>query len=177
MNALIMIISCIVTIFFLSSCTEASRYSGDGKLVDNGPLAANDRYVLDLGKIDLNKKGVLTYKIKNLPSVNFVVGIEIRVSPEHHALIESKNVKPIIFIELLDHKNVQVMHNQSSLDTWTWSVIGEGNTAFVYGENQSSTFFTPIANRRYELRIVIVKPDSSDSKYEARILAKSGGWK
>ena len=38
MNALIMIISCIVTIFFLSSCTEASRYSGDGKLVDNGPL-------------------------------------------------------------------------------------------------------------------------------------------
>lgn len=174
-KSLIVIVSCSILFLFFCNCTDASRYSGDGRLIDNGLFAATDRYVLDLGVVELKKKGIYTYKINNLPSKNFVIGIEIRVSPEQHATIENKKIRPLISIELTNSQNIQVIHNEASLDTWTWSVIGD--TAFVYGEDQSSTYFTPISNGKYNLRFVIINTDSSDIKYVARILAKSGGWK
>jgi hypothetical protein len=176
-KSLIVLLVGIVMIAILSFCYSKSHYSGDGKLIDNGSLAATDRYVLDLGVVELNKKGIYTFKLKNLPTVNFVIGIKIQVSPKHQSVLETKNVKPIISLELLNPQNVQVIHNQSSLDTWTWSVKGMGNTAFVYRREFPSTYFTPAPDGLYNLRIVIVRPDSSDMKYTARLQAKSGGWK
>jgi hypothetical protein len=131
-KSLIFMLAGIAMIAILSYCYSKSYYSGDGELIDNGPLAATDRYVLELGIVELNKKGIYTFKINNLPTVNFVIGIEIQVSPKHQSVLENQNVKPIISLELLNPQNMQVIHNQSSLDTWTWSVKGMGNTAFVY---------------------------------------------
>ncbi len=161
----------------LSSCYSASSYSGDGHLVDNGSSAATDRYVLDLGAIALNKQGVSTYRIENLPAENFVVGIEIQVPPGQRVAIENKSIKPTISIELLGPQGESIIRDQSTLDTWTWSVRAMDSTAFVYRRDQPGTFFTPIKNRRYELKVGIVQPDLSDFKYSARLLAKSGGWK
>lgn len=167
----------IVLVAILTNCYSVSYYSGDGHLIDKGSLAATDRYVLDLGVIKLNKQGITTYRIENLPAVNFVIGIEIQVSPEHRTIIENQSVKPTIFIELLGPEGKPLIRDQSSLETWTWSVRVQDYTAFVYRQEQSSTFFTPIANSRYELRVEIVNPDSIDSKYTARLLVKSGGIK
>ena len=172
-----MIVRGFVLAAILSSCYSSSRYSGDGHLVDNGPFAATDRYVLDLGAIALNKQGTSTYRIENLPAENFVIGIEIQVTSEQRTVIESKSIKPTISIELLGPQGESIIRDQSSLDTWTWSVRAMDNTAFVYRRDQPETFFTPIKNRRYELKVGIVQSYLSDSKYSARLLAKSGGWK
>ncbi len=146
-------------------------------MVDKGLFAATDRYVLDLGVIALNQQGTSTYRLENLPAVSFVVGLEIQIVPEDRAKIENRSIKPTILVELLGPQGEPVIRNQSSLDTWTWSVrAGDGN-AFVYRREQPSTFFTPVANGRYELKVGVVQPDSSDSKYTARVFAKSGGWK
>ncbi len=176
-QSLIMIVRGFVLAAIMSSCYSGSQYSGDGHLVDNGPFSATDRYVLDLGTLALNKQGVSTYRIENLPAENFVVGIEIQVPPEQRAAIESKSIKPLISIELLGPQGESIIRDQSLLDTWTWSVRAMDNKAFVYRRDQLGTFFTPIKNRRYELKIGIVQPDLSDFKYSARLLAKSGGWK
>jgi hypothetical protein len=163
-KSLIIMLVGIVIIAILTHCYSKSHYSGDGELIDNGPLAATDRYVLDLGVVELNKKGSYTFKIENLPTVNFVIGIEIQVSPKDQNVLENQIVKPIISLELLNPQTAQVIHNQSSLDTWTWSVKGMGNTAFVYRREFPSTYFTPAPDGLYNLRIVIVRPDSSDMK-------------
>jgi hypothetical protein len=164
----------IVLIAVLTYCYSKVPYSGDGHLIDNGPLAPTDRYVLDLGAIDLNKKGLYSYKINSLPSVNFVVGIEIRVSPEQYSIIEHRNIKPVISLDLTNPQNVQVLHHQSSLDSWAWEIIRGDNFAFVFGKDH---FFKPTANSKYTLRVEIVQPDSSNLNYTARLQVKSGGWK
>ncbi len=176
-TSLITIVRGFVLAAILSSCYSASSYSGDGRLVDNGRSAATDRYVLDLGAIDLNKQGVSTYRIENLPAENFVIGIELQVPPRQRVAIENKSIKPTISIELLGPQGESITRDQSMLDTWTWSVRAMDTTAFVYRRDQPGTFFTPIKNRRYELKFGIVQPDLSDFKYSARLLAKSGGWK
>jgi hypothetical protein len=176
-SSIIVIASCAVFVLILANCSDASRYSGDGHLVDNGIVSATDRYVLDLGAISLSKKAVYTFNLTNLPRENFVVGIEIRVSPEYHSKIENKSIKPTISIDLSGPNGAKIIHDKSSLDAWTWSVKGDENNAFVYRRDQPSTFFTPVANEKYILRIKIVQPDSSNINYSARLLAKSGGWK
>ena len=166
-----------VLVAILSSCYSASRYSGDGHLVDNGLFAANDRYVLDLGTIALSEQGTSTYHLENLPTASFVVGLEIAVSPGHNAMIENRSVKPTVLIELWISQGETLIRNQSSLDTWAWSVRAGDNKAFVYRREQPPTLFTPITDGKYELKVTIVQPDFGGSKYTARLLAKSGGWK
>jgi hypothetical protein len=46
----------ILVTFLLSSCFASSKYSGDGTLTDHGVFAAVDRFVLDLGSVDLSSK-------------------------------------------------------------------------------------------------------------------------
>ena len=48
---IVTIISLVITSV---NCMSVLSYSGDGQLIDNGPLAATDRYVLDLGEITLD---------------------------------------------------------------------------------------------------------------------------
>jgi len=87
----------VMPIMLLIGCYNVSEYSGDGHLVDNGVRAATDRYVLNLGSIDLNQRGTKTYRIANLPEINFLVGIEISVAPEDRATIEKRAVSPDIY--------------------------------------------------------------------------------
>jgi hypothetical protein len=171
------IASTIVLSVLLTNCYSVSHYSGDGRLIDRGPFAATDRYILDLGLISLNKQGISTYRLENLPPVNFVLGIEIQVSPECRTIINNHSIKPTVLIELSGPQGRSVIRDQSSLENWTWSLRVKDNNAFVYRREQPSTFFTPIANGRYKLKIGIVHPDSFALKYTARLIVKSGGNK
>jgi hypothetical protein len=56
-----------VSVMSLSGCYRVSQYSGDGQLTDNGRFAATDRYVLDLGPIDLTRPGMRTFRLSGLP--------------------------------------------------------------------------------------------------------------
>jgi hypothetical protein len=169
----------VVLVIILPRCYSSYQYSGDGHLIDNGPLAGTDRYVLDLGRLTLNKQSTFEYRLENLPAVNFVIGIEIQT--HHLAIFEDKSLRPMVLIELLGPKGELLMREQSSLDIWTWNIPKQTDKAFVYrGEPEGkppSTFFTPVAGKKYKLRLGVVQPDYSNTEYTARLLAKSGGWK
>lgn len=172
----------ILLLTVMSRCHSQSPYAGDGLLTDRGPFVATDRYVLDLGPIILDKQGTFAYRLNNLPEVSFVIGIEIDVLPKNRERIESHSVNPNLFIELLGPQGEPLIRNQSSLITWTWSTVAQGSTAqgstaFIYRRDEPSTFFVPLANKEYGLRITVVRPDDSGAQYTARLLAKSGGWK
>jgi hypothetical protein len=153
------------------------KYSGDGKLTDSGVTAAIDRYVLDLGPLPLRSKATKTYRIENLPSTSFVVGIDIRPSSSNFAALEKKPINATISISLIGPNGDVMFARESKLDTWTWSIPSTGDFAFIYVEGQQGSSATPKPNVPYILRLEIVSPDAGSYDYEAVLLAKSGGWK
>lgn len=160
-----------------SGCYQVSQYSGDGSLVDNGPLSATDRYVLNLGAVDLTQRGTKTYRMANLPEVNFVVGIEISTTPEGRSTIEKQLASSILSLELADAEGNTLFSKKSALDAWVWSSPRDANRAFVYGREGVKTFFTPSPDSQYILTLNVIEPDRTQSKYVALLIAKSGGWK
>lgn len=165
-----------VLIGMITNCYSVSSYSGDGRLTDNGPGAATDRYVLDLGTVNLDKQNTQIYHIKDLPVENFVICIQINAPPENRILIDKQAINSIMFIELIGPNHESLISVQAPLNTWTWS-SDDSNTAYIYRRNKPDTYFTPIKNGQYKLKVEIVQPDSSTLKYVARLLMKSGGWK
>ena len=63
------------------------------------------------------------------------------------------------------------------LDTWTWSKLADRDLAFVYGREGPTTYFTAAPKADYAITLDVLEPDRGPSKYSARLLAKSGGWK
>lgn len=155
-------------------CDSVAQYSGDGKLIDNGPAAATDRYVIDLGPVSLKAPMSATFKLQNLPKENFVIGIELRAPAGSRAT--QGEITPVVSIALLEDGKALVT-KEAKLDEWTWSVHSPGDYAFVYGRGQPGTYFTPIAGKRYELTFRVKEPDRGSANYTASLVAKSGGWK
>jgi hypothetical protein len=78
-------LGCGVLAIALTGCLAGMFYSGDGRLIDHGPTAFDQRYVLDLGSVDLRKTGKVQYHLGKLPNVPFNVGLDISpydVAPE-----------------------------------------------------------------------------------------------
>lgn len=161
----------------LSGCYDINDYSGDGRLIDNGKSAATDRYVLEFGVISIDKDGVTTYRISNLPKSNFVVGLNITYTGENPSKFESGFVSPLISLQLEDSEGNIVFSKESRLDTWTWSIPSNKNEAFVYGQGNPGTYFESSSKSRYILRFWVVDPVLGASDHSVELLAKSGGWK
>lgn len=158
----------------LSGC-PTTKYSGDGTLLDNGVTAASDRYVLDLGVIDLTRQDKKTFRIAGLPKANFVVGIEINAAADESAL---KDRSPNANVSIsLSAEGEAGFSKVAPLRSWTWSVPADGQTAFVYGRAEAATYFDAHSAAEYTLTVDVVGPDQSGSKYVATLLAKSAGWK
>jgi hypothetical protein len=153
----------VVSIVLLAGCLSAWRYSGDGHLTDGGPLAATE--------------GTKTFWIANLPIRNFVAGIEIRVAPEDLAIIEKLAVNPTVSLELSGPGGEVVFTKKSELAMWDWSMGLNIPKAFIYGRGEPGTYFDPLPQTEYALTFTVHEPDPGQSKYTARLLAKSGGWK
>lgn len=157
----------------LAGCDSVAQYSGDGRLTDNGPSAATDRYVLDLGQVSLKAPVSAKFKLKNLPKTDFVVGIELR-SPS--SKLEEGAVNPVVAIALTEDGK-PIITKEAKLSEWTWSIHSPSNYAFVYGREQPATHFTPTPGKNYELTLQVKEPDRTNVNYTAALVAKSGGWK
>ena len=59
----------------LQTTACAPHYSGDGKFTDFGPLAAIDRYLVDLGPVDLSRANKRAFRMRGLPSTELVMAL------------------------------------------------------------------------------------------------------
>lgn len=166
-----------IPVAFLFGCYQVSHYSGDGQLIDNGSAAATDRYVLNLGPIDLTQPGTKTFRLANLPEVNFVTGVEISIASGDRATNATPRPNPVISLELSGSDGKVFFTRKSALDAWTWSVPASGLPAFVYGREEPRTHFNAASKTTYTLTLNVLEPDRSQAKYTARLMMKSGGWK
>ena len=171
------LIGTVIAMILFSGCYQVSHYTGDGRLIDNGSSVATDRYVLNLGTVDLTQTGKTPFQIANLPAANFVVGLEITVTPENSSVIEKKGTNPVIALELSDREGNILIKRKAPLDLWTWAVRGSEHRAFVYGREEPGTYFDAVPKMTYTLTLSVLESDRSQSKYSALLIAKSGGWK
>lgn len=157
-------------LILLASCTTID-YQGDGKFVDRGPFEGTDRYVVDLGVVDLGKAGQYKYVVGNLPPVQFFAGLEIlenkpnvpRQRPPHGGRIRL----------LLETENGQrVFGVDAPLDEWGWSFRNNEPRSFLHQGSGSS--FLPRSGAKYRLALEVVEPQPQARP--ARLLVKGGGW-
>lgn len=161
----------------VAGCNGVSQYDGDGVLVDQGRFAATDRYVLELGTVNLGQSNVISYRISGLPEANYVVGFEVpmEVTPDNTRNIGLQY--PIVSVSLRGSKGQIVFASEGRLDHWTWAVPAEGEYVFVYDRDRNPTYFDVLSGGDQEFQLVVQIQGNGQSDIQARILAKSGGWK
>lgn len=168
----VLIVLAISLVATLTGHDAAAQYVGDGRLTDKGSSAATDRYVLDLGPVSLKTPASATFRLKNLPKTDFVLGLELR-SPSK---IEQGTINPVVAISLIEDGKT-IVSKEAKLSDWTWSIHSPGSYAFVYGREKPATHFTPIPGKNYELTFRVKESDRGSANYTAALVAKSGGWK
>lgn len=171
------VVGALLMVAVIAACDSVANYSGDGTLTDNGIFAATDRYVLNLGPVALRNRAEKKYRLENLPKRSFVVGIEIRPSVKDLASLERKPIDAAVSLSLVSLDGKQVFEVDSKLSAWTWNLPSTADYAFIYVRSDPGTYFTPTSDSRYDLTVKILQPDTGSLQYEARLLAKSGGWK
>lgn len=174
-------------------------YSGDGSFIDHGPFAAHERYVLDLGSVDLAKTGQREFHMAGLPIAEMTLGFSIR--SVDGLPISEKSIGTVVRLRLQNEANEIVFDRTGSLSDWVWSTgAGDVQHAFVYlrgvekeiplGEGvvqleRSSvgadggwgTYFSPRNGSKYQLLYQVITPQPTSRRYAVEIRALGGGWK
>lgn len=171
------VLSTLIFSLLISSCYSESDYTGDGKLIHNGPRAVNNRYVLNLGDIDFNSVNNYDFKLANLPSKQFIIGFNIEspnILPEDTSRINNAQIS----IKLTNLNGTHISNWDSNLNSWTWSVeVSNNYRTYVY--NRDHSYFTPEKNAGYQLTLAVTSPNTLSiiNHYNSQLILKTGGWK
>lgn len=192
----------IILLFLLGllGLQHSEAYKGDGMLKDKGTLAATNRYVLDLGKIQLNRKGEYSYFMSDLPQVEMVVGLGITVDPSTTEYFKDKQSQMKIKMKITNGEGKGVINEEGMLRNWVWSDTPEMDQRFIYrrgaekevksGDSSSSfkrtgvkadagwgTYFTPRKHESYKLTVSVIPTENAGTAQIATVQLIGGGWK
>jgi hypothetical protein len=172
----------IVLFISIAGCSGSASYRGDGKLVDRGISTAHERYVLDLGVVDLGSQSRREYKLAGLPGEEFTVGIRTQSTrtPDGKSLYDAKPLRAKVKLELMSETSGKVFAIDDDLRSWAWNEARD-LYVFLYGrgdkQQPSSTSFRPKPGESYRLALEVLTPDPGASQYGFSLLAVGGGWK
>jgi hypothetical protein len=169
----------------LVACYRLSWYDGDGQLTDAGWQAIEgNRYKLDLGAVDLTVPGTRTYRLDNLPSAEFTVGLEILEGEPIQMNSAPPGLLSLVRIELTNSNDQVAILEEGPLDTWVRSYALGHATSFLYrrgeskdipigngatqgerigikAENGWGTYFTAGRSGTYSLKFQVIDPRSA----------------
>ena len=169
----------------------ALAYEGDGVFTDRGRPVAHERYVLDLGPVQLRKPWRREYALADLPTEEFTVGLQFDGDTD------GKSVDAKVRVTLTNERGETVLEVADALANWTWGT--SPGRLFVYRRGvqkeipfgQSSvrlqrvalgpdggwgTYFSPRRGGRYRLVFETLDANRANSA-KAKLVALGGGWK
>ena len=159
----------------LGGCAKEASYSGDGRLIDHGLTAADHRYVVEVGAVDLSHAGSTRFKLKGLPRTYFAIGLQVPGGVDRGSA--GTAVTPAdVSLEMtqLDYGMVALI--TAPLRDWTWLNPKLGEPTFVYLRRSSGSYFDAFSEAQYRLDVVVNVPDASIPAGSIVVL-KSAGWK
>ena len=179
------------TLFLMVACDRSPTYHGDGVFTDMGPEAAHERYVVDLGAIDLSKPNRRPFKVVGLPSVEFTMGLrQVNVSVGcDAAALDAVRVR----LDVQTEDGAIVVAEEGPFSIWVHSSSlvyrrgaerqePEAGGAVKYvptGVRASGgwgTYFTPRTSATY-LATFEVLDSPGAAGCESRLVLIGGGWK
>ena len=189
----------LVLSLYLLACNRGLLYRGDGHLADAGFAAAIDRYVVDLGPIDLGTNGVRHFVLAGLPNTTMTIGFQASPSLEREKLRQTKPLFAGVHLIVTRADGTVVIDENGRLPTWVWSSKATSLDSFIYRRGQSErvalqngfhtnrrlgvrsdagwgTSFDPDPFRRYDVAVRVWEP-MVGRPYPVRVLVKGGGWK
>jgi hypothetical protein len=172
----------LVIVASLAACgcsTSEKRYAGDGRLHDAGPFTLVDRYVVELGPVELRNAGRATFQLANLPQVPLTVGLDITFAQTQRAieLMGTRPIYAVVDFTLYRADGTAVFHDEASLyqDAAWWANEPDTTRAFVYSLRRRTTF-VPDPDRAYLLAVTVTQPDRGSAVYVAAAAVRGGGW-
>jgi hypothetical protein len=179
-----------------------TRDVGDGRLTDKGPDAAIDRYVVDLGPVDLATPGTMTYRVSGLPrDESFAVGLQITAADTSIAVKDSGPLDTLVTLKMLNEASEMIVEERGPLSTWGWTYRRDRpHEAFVYRAGRAEkapidskihtyrrldvkpdggwgSIFTPRGRGRYSVTLEVEPGSEGAVPVEARLQMRGGGWK
>lgn len=214
-------LQCLIYLASLASLGEANRLTfaqdnPNGRLdntfsqalsvEDRGSEAADSRYQLDFGWVDLSQPSQSVFQIAPLPQAKFTLGIVLPVvhpfdanriarqnaksNPQADPASSNKSPadeKPDWFnhcevaIQLIDKSSQSpVLDVSYPLSRWTWTNWGPTRgTSFLYCRDGASTSFKPLSDQGYrlEVRVKTLGQAKTLKAMRGRLLMTGGGWK
>jgi hypothetical protein len=164
-----------VVLLQLGGCAKQATYSGDGRLIDHGLTAADNRYVVEVGPVDLSRAGSVRFTLAGLPRTYFAVGLEVPGGVDRGSAANAATPADVS-LEVTQEGYGMVALITAPLRDWTWLNPKPGETTFVYLRRSSGTYFDAFTEARYRLDVVVNVPDPSIPPGSIVVL-KSAGWK
>jgi hypothetical protein len=96
-----------------------ARYTGDGRLVDNGVLNYASRYELDLGPVDLTRLGQQCFNLSGLPRAEFNAGLDIVESEGFAVSGPMPDHAVSAHLKLTTELGEMVIDETGPISTWT----------------------------------------------------------
>lgn len=175
----------------LGACDRTHGYHGDGTLSDMGPAAAHERYVVDLGVIDLSRPGSRSFKLVGLPSVEFTIGlrrvnvsdgcdagalgrvdIRLRVQTKAGAVVIDEEGALSAWIHSTDLLYRRGVERQEPKANGAFELVRTG----VRDSEGWGTYFTPQSTATYVANFEALTAQGT-SGCESRLVLVGGGWK
>jgi hypothetical protein len=180
-----------VAALLLVACDSSPSYRGDGTLSDMGLGAAHERYVVDLGPIDLSKPGHRSFKFAGLPSVEFTiglrsvnvlggcgasalsaVGIRLRVQTENGAIVVDEEAPLSAWVA---SSSLVYRRGAERQEPRTGGAVEFVRTG-VRTSGGWGTYFTPQSATTYVTNFEVLTARGA-SGCESRLVLLGGGWK
>jgi hypothetical protein len=168
----------LVIVFVLASLLSACAsfvYCGDGRLRDNGPFEGLNRYIIDLGPIDLRDAGTYSYHLRNVPRIEMMVGFDVVLEDVRSVERPQRPITAVVALQLQAPDGSILVHETSPLNTWDWAERSdEPDIRFLW--RSPSTVFQALADGNFTLTVQVIEPDTGSLHYRTRVAAKGGGW-
>lgn len=162
-------------------------FRGDGTFVDHGSSAARERYVLDLGLIDLTAPGSRSFTFRGLPREVFWVGFWVRDPSSttgihddwsHPLRSREQNSESPLDCKLrlvLREASDNVELSEGNLNDWMSGTGGRiPKEAFVHGRY---SWFYPRRSETYTLELTVIRPATLSETCKVNLQMRGGGWK
>jgi hypothetical protein len=174
-----------------AACDASHSYSGDGTFTDFGATTAIERYVIDLGPIDLSRPNRQSFKLRGLPAAEFTMGLrQINVSAGcDAAALAAVRVR----LDVRTEDGAVVVAEEAPLMAWVASpdlVYRRGVEreepkpggavelvrTGVHASGGWGTYFTPRRHTTYRAQFEVLDAHGA-SGCDSRLVLLGGGWK
>lgn len=164
-----------------------SGFNGDGRFTDRGVDVAAERYLLDLGRVNLNQDGEYEFKFSGLPAVRF--NAQILLGMQHYFNVRPRPAEDmprwfkdvhIVLRVMKDGDDEAVIEFDGKLSQLTWTNGSpKSNTSALYARggrsHDNGSLFVADAKAKYTLSLT-VQSDASEA-VAADLVLSGGGWK